>query len=78
MKVQIPGVAWSALITGLTAVLSSWLTNTVTEPWIPLVVVGLSTIAKLVQLYVEMQAAPVTRTMQVDPKPRFLTRVLLG
>ena len=76
MRVQLPGAAWAALITLLTGALSGWLESWVQEPWVPLLVVGLSTIAKLVQLYVEMQQ-PTIRTYG-EKRPSVLSRLFLG
>lgn len=76
MRVQLPGAAWAALITLLTGALSGWLTEWISEPWIPMAVIGLSTIAKLVQLYVEMQQ-PTIRAYN-EKRPSMLSRLFLG
>lgn len=49
MQVNIPGVAWVALITAL----STWLTQYVDAPWVAGAVVGLGALAKLLQVYAQ-------------------------
>jgi F0F1-type ATP synthase assembly protein I len=51
MKVAIPGVAITALITILVGALSGWLTQWVVSPYVPLVVILLGAIAKAAEIY---------------------------
>ncbi len=76
MRVQLPGAAWAALITLLTGALSGWMNEWIEAPWVPMAIIGLSTAAKLVQLYVEMQQ-PTIRTYG-EKRPSVLSRLLLG
>lgn len=76
MRVQLPGAAWAALITLLTGALSGWMNEWIEAPWVPMAIIGLSTAAKLVQLYVEIQQ-PTIRTYG-EKRPSVLSRLLLG
>lgn len=76
MRVQLPGAAWAALITLLTGALSGWMNEWIEAPWVPMAIIGLSTAAKLVQLYVEMQQ-PTIRTYG-EKRPSVLSRLFLG
>lgn len=48
---KIPGAAWTALILALTGALGGWLTEYVQHPFVPIVVMALSLIAKAVEIY---------------------------
>jgi hypothetical protein len=75
--VTIPGVAWAALIVGLTGLLGGWLQQWVQEPWVPLAIILLDAIAKAVEIY--LGPTPVTRTtMAGERQPSAWLRWLLG
>lgn len=79
MSKQVPGAAWVSLVVLLTGALSGWLTDWIAEPWVPLAVVGLSTVAKLVQIGWEIygpKASERAYRVQTATEPKLLTRVL--
>ena len=57
---RVPGVAWTALIVALTGVLGGWLTDYITQPWVPLVMILLSGIAKAAEIYLAKPDMPNT------------------
>lgn len=48
---KLPGSAWVALVLLITGALGGWLTEYVQHPFVPIIVMALSLIAKAVEIY---------------------------
>lgn len=48
---KVPGSAWVALVILLTGALGGWLTEYIQQPYVPIIVMALSLIAKAVEIY---------------------------
>lgn len=57
---RVPGIAWTALIVALTGVLGGWLTDYITQPWVPLALILLSGLAKAAEIYLAKPEVPST------------------
>ena len=78
MKVNIPGVAWSALVLGLVALLNSWLGQYVDSIYIPVIALVLNAIAKAVEIYFANKATENTIRGLDEPERSNLSKLFLG
>lgn len=74
---RIPGVAWSALVLGLVALLNSWLGQYVDSIYIPVIALVLNAIAKGVEIYFANKADANT-IRGLEPQRSTASRLFLG
>lgn len=78
MRVPIPGVAMTAVVVGLIAVLQSLASDLPAfhEWWVPFVLIGVDAVVKMLELALEGQRASGYRSVDAPPAPSRLARFL--